>query len=1121
MKNPGLSKGRAESLLRAGNFAELFRELGWDSPSAAKREFDLPLPKRKEPAKLRYVMEKRGFVVCLCDLGDKPVDEGFRRAVRKGLARLHYENLLIFRGGGRQFWEVSIRPQNRPLRVVPVCWWEKQDARRLLGPLDGIFFGVDEEDGITIVDIVDRVRESFTQNAEKVTRQFYARFKEELDAFAQFIRGLVGAGDGGDFRKWHAALTLNRLMFCYFIQKKGFLDGDADYLRNRLKESREKFGADKFHRAFYRKFLRRLFHEGLGSPPDERRPDFAKMLGKIPYLNGGLFDPVDAERQSPGLDIADAAFERVFDFFDKWNWILDDRPNASGRDISPDVIGYIFEKHINDRAQMGAYYTREDVTGHIARGAILPVILRRARDECKAAFSGDGNIWKLLRKNPEGYIRRPVRHGCEIPDDKIPDDIRIGLDPKAPDLARRRKAWNRPAPPEFAHPAETWREVVARRARFRKLRESLQNGECDSVEFLLSRNLDIQKFVDDAVGEYEGSDFVLAVFRALAGREPEKSNQHFRRPLSVLDPACGSGAFLFAALNVLVSVYEKCLGRMEEFEKEDDFRVGRKKGAQKKFPEFRRVLAEVRRHPTPEYWIRKSCILNNLHGADIMPEAVEIAKLRLFLNLAGQAERDPDAPNLGLEPLPDMDFNIRRGNSLVGFADLDDFEAHAKKEMYLQDKIAGVRESARCVDLASRRFRQAQARDNSAEYREAKADLAARLGGLNGSLNGYLARVCGKKSEAEVRAWTESHRPFHWLSEFHGVMSDGGFDAVIGNPPYVEYSPKAVGYELSAKDYGVSGNLYAYFLERCLALKNKDAACSMIVPLSGHSTIRMRPLVSRFYREEKRGVWIANLSADAHPSMLFDGVKFRLSVFNSVPVKNPAVYATGYTRWFAGARPHLFGTLDYCPLPESFGKFPHIAKVGSRIHANIIGKILRNKKFLLSGKRTGGHSLWYHNAPVHWIRAHTAPPYFFNARRGAHPSTQLRELRHESADQRNAAFAVLVSTTFFLWWTTFSDCYHLNRGEIDIFPYDGLDSSEFPEVGKIIRDLERDMARHSRRRVYNYKSTGRVEYDEFYMKKSKSIIDKADAILARHYGLTSEELDYIVNYDVKFRTDGD
>ena len=61
------------------------------------------------------------------------------------------------------------------------------------------------------------------------------------------------------------------------------------------------------------------------------------------------------------------------------------------------------------------------------------------------------------------------------------------------------------------------------------------------------------------------------------------------------------------------------------------------------------------------------------------------------------------------------------------------------------------------------------------------------------------------------------------------------------------------------------------------------------------------------------------------------------------------------------------------------------------------------------------------------------------------------------------------------------------------------------------------MKRNSVRRVYNYQASGRVEYDEFYMKLSKPIIDEIDKVLAKHYGFTEEELDFIINYDIKYR----
>ena len=61
------------------------------------------------------------------------------------------------------------------------------------------------------------------------------------------------------------------------------------------------------------------------------------------------------------------------------------------------------------------------------------------------------------------------------------------------------------------------------------------------------------------------------------------------------------------------------------------------------------------------------------------------------------------------------------------------------------------------------------------------------------------------------------------------------------------------------------------------------------------------------------------------------------------------------------------------------------------------------------------------------------------------------------------------------------------------------------------------MLAKTRRRVYHYRTSGRVEYDEFYMKESKPIIDEIDRALAEHYGFTDEELDFIINYDIKYR----
>lgn len=111
-----------------------------------------------------------------------------------------------------------------------------------------------------------------------------------------------------------------------------------------------------------------LFHNGLAEPVHDA--ELISMIGRVPYLNGGIFDVHFLEKKYPNIEIDDKAFEMVFNFFDTYEWYLDSRECASGNEISPDVLGYIFEKYINDRSSMGAYYTQEDITEYIGRNSI-------------------------------------------------------------------------------------------------------------------------------------------------------------------------------------------------------------------------------------------------------------------------------------------------------------------------------------------------------------------------------------------------------------------------------------------------------------------------------------------------------------------------------------------------------------------------------------------------------------------------------------------------------------------------------------------------------------------------------------------------------------------------------
>ena len=117
----------------------------------------------------------------------------------------------------------------------------------------------------------------------------------------------------------------------------------------------------------------------------------------------------------------------------------------------------------------------------------------------------------------------------------------------------------------LALPTETWREYVNRRARCLEIRDKLADGGIREINDLSTYNLDIRQFAEDAVVAAEGPELLRAFWQAIDGKIPERSNERFETGLTILDPTCGSGAFLFAALNILDPLYEACLERIQAF----------------------------------------------------------------------------------------------------------------------------------------------------------------------------------------------------------------------------------------------------------------------------------------------------------------------------------------------------------------------------------------------------------------------------------------------------------------------------------------------------------------------------------------------------------------------------
>ncbi len=209
--------------LKSFDFGTLFREhLGWD-----KHQSHLDIPVDSEAIRLNAIAQKRGFTAFLCDTIP---ERNVRLKIDQQVTKSAREHFVIYsdKATGQQIWHWVRRETGKPMASRDHRFDVSQKGDALIQRLEKIAVGLEEEEKITIVDVASRTRAVF--DVDKVTKKFYDRFKAEHASFLKFIKGIKADTD----LEWYTSLMLNRLMFVYFIQKKGFLDGDADYLRNRL-----------------------------------------------------------------------------------------------------------------------------------------------------------------------------------------------------------------------------------------------------------------------------------------------------------------------------------------------------------------------------------------------------------------------------------------------------------------------------------------------------------------------------------------------------------------------------------------------------------------------------------------------------------------------------------------------------------------------------------------------------------------------------------------------------------------------------------------------------------------------------------------------------------------------
>ncbi|MEB3180243.1 MAG: DNA methyltransferase, partial [Nostocaceae cyanobacterium] len=842
---------QSRQLLQEFKFNDLFvYQLGWENPPA--RDKAVPMTINGLTYHRQIVAELLGAVIV--EITGEIPNANIRKEIYTEIAQLiALENLIIFTDKDRfqsiWYWVKREGTKTYPREQV---YFKHQQGDLLLGKISALKIPIEELEAgnLSVIDIAERLQRGF--DVERVTKRFFDDFAKQHSEFLSVIQGIHSESD----RRWYTSVILNRLMFVYFLQRKGFLDNNEPwYLQKKLQQSRER-GEDRF----YREFLQALFFEGFAKPENQRSPEAKTLIGKIKYLNGGLFLKHPIEQQYPHITIPDGAFEKIFKLFEGYSWNLDDSIGGKDNEINPAVLGYIFEKYINQKA-FGAYYTRPEITEYLCDRTINKLILDRVNEiSCRAGIlpANDINGAGILPANDiNGAGNMPA------------NDINGAGNMPANDINGAGKI---PTP---------------------------QDKKFESITELLTK-------LDANLCRHLINDIL-----------PN---------LSLLDPACGSGAFLVAAMKTLIYIYSAVIAKIE-------FMVDHNLTA------WLRKARET--HRSLNYFITKEIITKNLYGVDIMEEATEIAKLRLFLSLVSCAHDVSE-----LEPLPNIDFNIMAGNSLIGLMQVNDADYDSRRgQLDLFSKTYSQLLDEKNRLIATYRNATTYSEDLQTLRDKITTQKAESLLTLDEILLGEFkalkikyeqAQLTGKAKKRELTLTDiKALQPFHWGYEFDDILQQrGGFDAIITNPPWEIFKPYAreffvqhnelvIKSKMDIKDFekeqkkllqnpeianawleyqsqypyvsayyrsseqyknqisivngkkaGTDINLYKLFLEQCFNLLRPNGECGIIVPSGIYTDLGTKQLREMLFSQTN----ITELFGLSNERFIFEGVDHRFKV---------------------------------------------------------------------------------------------------------------------------------------------------------------------------------------------------------------------------------------------------
>jgi type I restriction-modification system DNA methylase subunit len=625
---------------------------------------------------------------------------------------------------------------------------------------------------------VEEIEKAFS--VEKVTKEFYIEIAKK---FTELVGGerklgskkMVEKGclklpstDDDTIKKEFAVRLIGRLLFCWFLKKKKS-KGGVPLLKDKIISSD---AVDQVS-GYYHNMLERLFFQVLNTPAEKRIKEASHDYWlQVPFLNGGLFEP------------------HLKDFYEvDALWKSKHQNTLKVPDEWLKKLFEIFELF---------NFTIDESTTVDVDISVDPEMLGRIFENLLAEINPETG--ETARKSTGSYYTpRPI--------------VEYMVDESLKQYLKTELASNNVSPARSpVIPAKAGIQVEngcpITTSGMTNTRDSGQAGMTEEIDAKLAKLL---SYSDDPIGLTEPE--TDAIIDALD-------------KVKIIDPACGSGAFPMGILHKMLLMLQKIDPESKKWVEKKLSRIENKLLRQE-------MGAELRRKNW-DYIHKLGIIQNSIYGIDIQPIAVEISKLRFFLSLVVDEKIDDNKPNRGVVPLPNLEFKFVAANSLIGLphmsrlSQMEIFEARADIEKLKELRDAYFTSYGDDKKSIEHEFQKIQ--DKMQEY--ARKEMATHKKTLETQT---LKLSQWNPFEDKASSWFDPewmfgiNNPSPLAGEGKG---EGGFDIVIGNPPYMQLqklkgTPLQKAYKSqNYKVHDSSGDIYCLFYEKGFqTLREKGTLC--------------------------------------------------------------------------------------------------------------------------------------------------------------------------------------------------------------------------------------------------------------------------------------------------------